>query len=149
MERVTWKLNDLYKADAQKCYEEVQSLEEITVENVLEKGRDESSELHKCFTWDNDEAAEKYRLIQARDIIRSFVIEQIKTEENVNVRAISLSSEPNVYKPTRILVQQKDEYAELLARALRELEIFKAKYKTLSELESVLAEIDEVLSLSA
>lgn len=81
MERVTWKLNDLYKADAQKCYEEVQSLEEITVENVLEKGRDESSELHKCFTWDNDEAAEKYRLIQARDIIRSFVIEQIKTED--------------------------------------------------------------------
>lgn len=146
MERVTWSIKDLYKADAQKCYEEVHELSEITAEAVLEKGRDENSELHKCFLWDDTEAAERYRKTQAYQIIRSFVIEKIKTEDKVNVRAIQLSSEPKVYKPTRVILQQKDEYQELLNRALRDLEIFQQRYKTLSELEGIFEEINNLLS---
>lgn len=40
---------------------------------VLDRARDEASPLHDCFIWDNDEAAEKYRLLQARILLRLIV----------------------------------------------------------------------------
>lgn len=63
-----WKIKGIYKADAQKVADEIGE-KSITPQEVLEKARDENSELHKCFEWDNDIAAEKYRLEQARKII--------------------------------------------------------------------------------
>jgi hypothetical protein len=52
--------------------------------DLVEDARDPDSPLHAYFTWDDTEAAEKYRLHQARTIIRS-----VKCD--VTVRDISLS----------------------------------------------------------
>lgn len=47
-----------------------------------------------------------------------------------------------VYQPTRTFVKNQNEYEDLLKRALSELESFRLKYKTLSELEQVFEQID-------
>jgi hypothetical protein len=47
----------------------------ITPEQVVEVARDPSSPLHPLFVWDDGEAAEKYRLDQARGVIRSCRVE--------------------------------------------------------------------------
>lgn len=39
--------------------------------DVVERARDEDSPLHSHFEWDNNEAADKYRLHQARALIRT------------------------------------------------------------------------------
>ena len=47
-----------------------------------------------------------------------------------------------VYQPTRTLLTNTTEYEDLLKRALSELESFRKKYETLSELEQVFEQID-------
>lgn len=143
MERITWKFDGLFKGDPEKCYEEVQSLENITPENVLAYAEDETTELYKCFEHDDSVAAHKYRLIQARQIIQSFVIVSEK-KETQPVRAYQITTETSVYQPTRLFLQQSDEYSELLKRAKAELAAFKQRYKMLSELEEIFNEIDKL-----
>ena len=149
MERICWSVEGLHKGNAELCYKECQTLNEVTPENVLNKARDGKTELHKCFEWDNAIASEKYRLIQARDIIRHFVILTPETEEAedepVKIRSYQITTARNVYAPTRTIVQQPDEYKALLKRAKAELEAFKQRYKTLTELESLFEVIDELL----
>lgn len=144
--RISWAFP--HSGDAQKCYDECQTLSEVTPENVLDKARDKETELHKCFEWDNKVAGEKYRLIQARDIIRHFVIvtpEESKDEEPVKVRSYQITTTRNVYEPTRVFLQKPDEYKALLERAKTELENFKRRYQTLVELEEVIESIDRLL----
>ena len=141
MEKVSWKLN-YFKADAEKCFAEMQELDEITPENVLLAAEDEESELHKCFEWDDSVAAEKYRLSQARQIIQFLVVKTETVSEPV--RVYQITSERNVYQPTKLFLQQPDEYAILLNRAKDELKAIRKRYKQISELESVFEAIDEL-----
>lgn len=137
---VKWSIPNLFRADANKCYSEILELENITPSEVLERARDEKSELHKCFEWDNSKAAEKYRTIQAGNVIRALYIVH-KDEGTAPVRVLSRTSSSS-YQPTRTFLTNENEYADLLRRALSELESFKRKYETLSELESVFEQID-------
>lgn len=137
---VKWRVDNLFKADANKCYAEILELERITQEKVLERAKDENSELHKCFEWNNDVAAEKYRIIQAGNVVRMLYIEP-KGEDTPPVRVLSRTSD-TVYQPTRTFLTNTTEYEALLKRALSELESFRNKYKTLSELEQVFEQID-------
>lgn len=144
MEIIRWQVEGLHKGDAQKCYAECQTLDAVTPENVLEKARNKGTELHKCFEWNDSIASEKYRLIQARDVIRHFVIvtPEKENEEPTKIRTYQISSTSTVYKPTRMFLQEPDEYKTLLKRAKEELQAFKRRYKMLAELESIFAEID-------
>jgi hypothetical protein len=139
-ENVKWKVDGIFKADANECYREISSLEQITPKAILDFARDENSELHKCFEWDNDSAAEKYRTIQAGNVIRMLYIVP-KNADAPPVRVLSRTSD-TVYQPTRTFVKNQNEYEDLLKRALSELESFRLKYKTLSELEQVFEQID-------
>lgn len=136
-----WKQTptSFHKADAQKIGEEIG--EWPTPESVLEKAKDENTELHKCFEWDDTVAAEKYRLIQASQIIRTLVIKGTETTENP-VRAFQITSEPKVYAPTRVFLTDENEYATLLQRVTAELKQIRNRYNQISELESVFEAID-------
>ena len=132
---VTWRIQGYYKADAQKVAEEI-GFGKITPMEVLEKAKDETTELHKCFEWNDSIAAEKYRLEQAKNIIRMLVYEK-ETKEQEVVRYYAKTETKHVYQPTKQFLVQEDEYQGLLRRALAELEAFKNKYHTLTELESI------------
>ena len=132
---VTWRIQGYYKADAQKVAEEI-GFGKFTPMEVLEKAKDETTELHKCFEWNDSIAAEKYRLEQAKNIIRMLVYEK-ETKEQQVVRYYAKTETKSVYQPTKQFLVQEDEYQGLLRRALAELEAFKNKYHTLTELESI------------
>ena len=127
-----------HKADAQKCGEEMGN--SPTPESLLEKAKDPTSELHKCFEWDDTKAAEKYRLVQARQMIQFIIIKDTKTKEN-QVRYFQISKEPQVYKPVTFFLENEDEYTTLLDRAKRELKAISERYSKLTELEEVLEAI--------
>ena len=44
---------------------------EITARRLVDEASNPVSVLHRCFEWDNDAAGDKYRLVQARALIRS------------------------------------------------------------------------------
>lgn len=140
---VVFKIN-FYKADAEKCYKELQSIgDKCTAEQVVEKAKDKNTELHKCFTWDNDIAAEKWRLHEARVLISNIVYTQDKeSNEPSKVRAIYFSDTEKSYKPISLIIQNKSEYEQLLERAYSELRSFKQKYSSLNELSEIMELID-------
>lgn len=147
MESYVWtpSMNGFFKADANMIGRELESLEEITPENVLEYAKDPDSELHKCFDWDDTSAANKYRLTQARQVIR-FIMIAPKKKEEVPVRKFEISSERNVYKSRQFFQQNKDEYAKLLERAKNAYLDLENRYRTLAELEPIRNAVHEVFN---
>lgn len=145
---VRWKINNYFKADAQTCYEEIHEIgDEISPEQIVEKARNESTELHKCFDWDNDVAADKWRITQARTIMRQLVVvrqEPEKDEPSEPVRVFMVTNTNSTYKPLEVILSKPDEHAALLDRALNELVAFKNKYRILSELKDVFDVIDRI-----
>lgn len=140
----TWSIKNGFKADAQKCAEEIRTLgDEIRAEQVLELARDENTELHKCFEWDDSIAAEKYRYVQAQRVIKMLVIkEEEKPDDRPPVRMFYKTVSNEGYKPTELIIKKQDEYDALLKRAYAELLSFKNKYSMLSELQDVFEAID-------
>ena len=48
--------------------------DKLTPEAVVDRARSANSALHSMFSWDDADAAEKYRLLQARGLIRRVVV---------------------------------------------------------------------------
>jgi len=142
MELVSWKI-EKYKANATDAYAEISKLSKITPQNVVELARDEKSILHNDFEWNDAIAGEKYRKMQAAEMIRMFVFTPVK-ENNEPTRVFEISTQKNVYKPTKLILKNEDEYQNLLKSALLELNNFKRKYHRLTELEKIFEAIEEI-----
>lgn len=139
---VFFKINK-YKVSAEDCYTELQTLREITPQNVVNLARNENSKLHNDFEWDNEIAGEKYRLSQAREMIQLLAFKP-KEEIHEPTRVYQISTEKTVYKPVEVILQNNDEYQNLLKRALLELESFKKRYSNIVELEEVFLAINKL-----
>lgn len=145
---IKWQTNMFYKADPVKCYEEISAMgDEVTPYQVVEKGKDPTSELSKCFTKDDAEAANKYRLWEARQILRQLIVitrpdpgDEKEKSEPIQFRLMmkNETSRGTGYKQTLVMIRDEDEYQKLLNTAYEELRTFKRKYSMLSELREIL-----------
>ena len=143
---VTWKVKGFFKADAETVYKEITALgDSFSPEQIVEAAREESTELHKCFTWDDTVAAESWRRHQARMLVAQLVVKtETADKEPVAVRVIASTATRNEYKPVVKLIEAEQGYADLLARAINELKAFQQKYKAIAELREIFAAIDEL-----
>lgn len=135
----------LYKGiDAQKVYDEIVSIgESATPEQIVDCARDETSELHKCFTWDDELAAEKWRRQEARQLRHFLVIRETNRQDKPELRALHFTVSGEGYKTAEFVFQRQDEYAMLLKRAYAEAHTFAEKYRRLSgELYEIFELID-------
>ena len=142
----TWRTPGIFKADAQKVCNELREIgEEFTPEEIVEAAEDETKELHKCFEWDDQKAANSYRIQQAR-ILTSQIIFKVETVEDepspVPVRVFNKTDSSGGYKIPERTFKVQSEYESLLQRALAELHAFKVKYAALTELNYILELID-------
>lgn len=147
MEKITaaWApgLEGLFKADAQRVADEILSIgEKSTPQQILDKARDPTTELHRCFEWDDSVAAEKYRLQQARKIVCNLVIQETIQDKKPPIRFMLQTKNGNGYQPTQIIFRDVDKYQELLASVLRDLVAIRNKHSNLTELEEVFSAID-------
>lgn len=151
---IEWKIKGLYKANAETIYNEIMSIgETVKPSDVVKFARNENTALHNLFTWDDSIAAERYREIEARRIIRNIIViendsSDDKKDNVIVVRAIMSTNErTQEYTTVQRVVANKDSYARLLAAALAELTAFKKKYETLSgDLEVIFDAIDQIAS---
>lgn len=141
-----FRTKGLFKADPQLVAEEIAEIgEEVTAEQIVERARDASSELHKCFDWDDNSAAEKYRIYQARVLTSQLIVrrtEQEKKDGMPPLRVFHKAESSSGYKPIQVIVTHEDEYQKLLQRAYAELHAFKVKYSGLQELDYIISLID-------
>jgi len=118
----------------------------LTPEAVVSVAKDEDNPLHPYFTWDDTEAAHKWRLEQARKLIRLSVT--IVKQDTQPVRAyVSLLNDrgKNGYRATIDVLNDEDLRDQLLHCALRELAAFRNKYAVLSELAELFEVADRLL----
>lgn len=143
MQLATWGTFK-FKADAQKCADEImeicEELESATPQQILEKARDSNTELHKCFTWDNTEAAEKWRISEARTVVRNLKIIEQKSDkqpEPTTIRVFYKTDNESGYKPTKLILKKPDEYKALVERCRSELLAIKQKFNSISEYKEI------------
>jgi len=142
---------------AQIAGEELENIEHrngsITPQAVVDAARPEGSVLHNIFEWDNDKAAEQYRLSQAGTFIRCIV----KTTETEDKKSVTYRAFVNVnpagdtqnkqgsYINTRTALEDPVSREIILANAKREMKMFRKKYKDLAELADIFDAIDKLL----
>lgn len=84
---------------------------ELTPALVVDLARDEKHPLHGRFEWDDTTAAEKFRVRQAHDLIKSVRItfSSPRTGDDISIRAFHAIRQPDgqkfAYQPTQIVVQ--------------------------------------------
>lgn len=143
---IIWQNNE-FNANAEQCYNEIKSLTNVNPENVLKLARSPDTELHKCFCWDDVEAAEKYRLIQAEHVIRFLVVkdDDQKDVESVKNFTIVNNDGNQIFTPIIFSYQQKDQHSECVQKAINELIKIYQKYSSIKELENVMNAIKEIM----
>jgi hypothetical protein len=120
----------------------------LTPKIIVEEASSPSSPLHKFFEWDDDAAAQKYRLTQARGLIYSVKVHIV--EDPVPARTVTAFVRVETAKGpsyTEIRDAMKDDSfrSVRIARALQELKRVQQKYKDVVELDSIFQAINDAV----
>ena len=155
MNKYTWKIDmwstqdqEIDANDVGKELEDIETKEGITPRNVVEYAKNEKTTLNKMFEWNDAIAGEKWRIQQARDIIRNISVEYIKQDNTkTQIRAFVKTSlkHKEEYRNIEAVVSDEEQYALLLNQAYKELNSTKNKYVELQEIQELLKDIPEVL----
>lgn len=143
----------LSKADFEVVRREVISLsqrpEGLQPKDLLERARPTTSPLHKFFEWDDREAAEKYRLEQARKLIYTVTIRVIEDGKepirgNFAIRVIDIESGTSTYRPLHEAMNDPLQRAQIVRRAMEEYAAWENRYHHLEELKDLFEAGDTV-----
>jgi len=136
----------------------------VSPANVVEFARDEKTALHSRFEWSDTEAAQQYRLWQARHVIslELKVIDrpgpenpivstkiEIETPEKTRVY-ISLGSDRGAdggYRRILDVLTSEELRAQMLVEAKRDMRLFRQKYSELKELADIFSEMGKLLTV--
>lgn len=131
---------------------------------VVDDARNPDSPLHSYFDWNNDHAAEQWRLFQAGVLVRRikvFIVKPEQADQRIEVhlvrpepagsistrRFVSLPSQRSAlggYLPVESVLSDAERRAELINTALRELRALREKYQVLEELADVWSALDRI-----
>lgn len=130
----------------------------ITPRSVLLEARQKHSPLHRYFEWDDGEAAEKYRLWQARELIaKVYVVDKGRPElppvrAFVNVRTAPQSHSDDqgnngctqAYMSITRLESRADLQAQVLAYAMSQLVAWRKRYGHYHQFLKIASAIDSL-----
>jgi hypothetical protein len=154
--RFAWRDGSRFKVTAQIAGDELDRIARenntpvphVAAQVLVDESRPEAAPLHPEFTWDDQIAAEAYRVNEARNIIRS--IRVVENEENgvsaaPNWVSVKLSdTNESAYVETVTAWSEEAMRKQVLADAIGQLRGLKARYKHLSELGEVFEAIDRL-----
>lgn len=145
------KAAQLGSLDAQKVGEQLESIRlergHLTPEMVLRAAKSRRSPLHGGFTWDDGEAAQAWRLNEARYLLRMVVMIREDAPDKEPIRAFVVVRDDEgewEYTSTVAAMSNAVLRQQVLARALKELEAWRDRYDELEELAGVFAAIDQM-----
>lgn len=144
-------LQNADKADPQKIGEALAALAaqnkgELTPPAVVEAARDKKHILHRHFEWDDAEAANRYRLDQARGLIRSIHAEDADAEDGHAPAYISISDKGGTsYRSLSDVKNSADLQAKVLAAAERDLLAFERRHRALEDVCAIVRQARETV----
>lgn len=144
--REPWKMRD------PAVIAELHSVKALSVDgklypgDVVARAADPASPLHKHFTWDDSEAAAKWRMHEARNLINA-VVEHLPATGHEHTVFVALADEAHdgggYHYLCEVLVAE-DLRKRKLAQAMREARIWRDRYRELNELSAIFAALDAV-----
>lgn len=147
-----WRDGARQKLSAQVVGDELERIRQgnggaLTPEVTVENARPTNSPLHEGFEWNDSIAAEEYRLVQAREIIRA--VEIVPEEDKgagvaPGIRAFVTLGPPasRSYFATYDVMADPAGRQEFLQRALRELRQWRQRYQQFAELAAIFEAMD-------
>lgn len=118
---------------------------ELTPKDVLDDARNDNSPLHSFFEWSDSEAAEAFRLQQARGLIRS-VVAIYTSADKPALRTKMFVHVPEAgtphYRETSHAMSQTKTRTLVLQRAWNELQSWRRRYADLKEFADLIDVID-------
>jgi hypothetical protein len=118
-------------ADAARELKRLQRLGRLQPPEIVEAARPEEAPLHQAFEWDDGVAAEEFRLIQARQLIRAVQVVQ-NGQEPRSIYAY-VPSQENGYEPIEALIQHPDRFVLALNSALEDVSSAQRRVEELRE----------------
>lgn len=120
----------------------------LRARDVVQKAQDPDTALHSQFDWDDTRAAARWRLHQARRLIRVLVEVVPAQQRQVQARIYwslgpDRSANGGGYRTLRTVLEVRQLRTQLLSDALAELQHFQLKYAHLSELSEVFEAIEK------
>lgn len=147
-----WKLGSLAKEiDPNEAVTELERIENIygaiTPENILEASKSKRSLLHRLFNWNDESAANQYRLQQARTIINNIEIVIISDGQprQMPVFEIITKDDKRIYKSIEEFTI--DDAEQVRRQAIREINIWKNKLEYFSQFAKATKKLNEAVTL--
>lgn len=122
----------------------------VTPEQIVAFAENPETALHSRFCWDDNEAAKRFRILQAERILRVTVFVEPRTEKTVRV-FLSLPDDrakSGAYRRTVDVLSDAQMRRQMLNAAIAELAAFQKKYAAFQELSAVFAAIRTVAKKS-
>lgn len=137
------------KLDAQLVGEALSKLGDGNImsakpEQIVEAARPRRSPLHGAFDWNDTEAAEKWRISQARHLVGAIVTTIDTKDGEVELRAFASVKGKSGFEYQRIdrIMGDDDLRIQTLRDALDDLRAFQRRYKALADVLGSLSEIE-------
>lgn len=147
--KYSWRAGYSYRTPAETVGKVLENIEKrdglVTAKSFLDESRSPESPTHTMFEWDNQIAAEKYRLHQSTCIINQIRItfdDDICAPAFVNVSPIG-TAKRGEFKNIRVAMQDEIARYNILKNALSELKSFQKKYDSYKELSDVFDGIEK------
>ncbi len=146
MPRFYWREGFESRVSAELVGDELERLRErmggrLKPPDLVAAAARRSSPLHALFTWDDTEAAVKWRLHEARRVLQGILVEHPRPEQKPVMAYLSTKTEDDgrCYKEARVVMEDP----ELRARALAECKAMAAAWRRrYRNLEEVIAAVD-------
>jgi hypothetical protein len=117
----------------------------INPSEVVQWARDNpGSRLHASLTWDNEAAAERFRIWQVRSLISVHIVDADGGRKFVSLSIDRAAGHSGGYRPLGDVMDDETLREVLLKDALGELERVQKRFAKLQELSSVWGEIHKV-----
>ena len=147
------------KAKPETVFNELERVREmgagdIELSTLVTESKPKAAALHDEFEWSNAKAANRYRVEQARYIVRSLEVtydenEPTRAYQSVRVVEAEAADKPakvkHVFRSMEDVMKDPETRDELLGQAIRDALAYKKRYHALQELAKVFAAMDEVL----
>lgn len=150
MNKYEWKIRSLAKGiDANLALQELERIESVygvlSAENILSESRNDNAILHPLFEWQEDVAAEKYRMQQARFILNNIHIKVIKNGNSLLIpvyEVVTINKERG-YRSINVMTQS--DVDQVKRATLKDLASIKAKLESYEDFETTRLHIQNAL----
>lgn len=112
----------------------------VTPRDVVDAARSTNSPLHSYFEWNDEKAADLFRLEQGRNMLRSINVRYIESGQPKTARAFQVvkhgayEDQPRQYRSLQVLYGDSAFAASMMDAALDDLSSWKKKYQPYTEM---------------